>query len=135
MRFLWILFLLVAGLCQPDVYAGLFSISSSPSSDTVISVGDPTVGVNAWDSLLSHVGENPEDTIAQIIAYGLGMVAVLAVLAATWAGIQMIIAAGDEEKMKKSRYIIIYAFIGIVVAWLGYGIVKFVMNLNLNNFS
>jgi hypothetical protein len=29
---------------------------------------------------------------------------------------------------------IIYAMIGVVVAWLGYGIVKLVMNLDLNNF-
>ncbi len=99
-----------------------------------IEVGDPTIGVASFDSLLSQAGDNPEDTIANIISYGLGIVGVLAVMAATWAGIQIIIAAGDEEKVKKSRMMIIYAMIGVVVAWLGYGIVKLVMNLDLNNF-
>ncbi len=99
-----------------------------------IEVGDPTIGVASFDSLLSQAGDNPEDTIANIISYGLGIVGVLAVMAATWAGIEIIIAAGDEEKVKKSRMMIIYAMIGVVVAWLGYGIVKLVMNLDLNNF-
>lgn len=81
-----------------------------------IEVGDPTIGVASFDSLLSQAGDNPEDTIANIISYGLGMVGVLAVMAATWAGIQIIIAAGDEEKVKKSRMMIIYAMIGVVVA-------------------
>jgi hypothetical protein len=81
-----------------------------------IEVGDPTIGVASFDSLLSQAGDNPEDTIANIISYGLGIVGVLAVMAATWAGIQIIIAAGDEEKVKKSRMMIIYAMIGVVVA-------------------
>lgn len=97
-------------------------------------MGDPTIGVTASESLLSHVGESPENTIATLISYGLGLVGVLAVLTATWAAIQMILASGDEEKMKKSRYMVIYAFIGVVVAGLGYAAVKFIMNLNLNNF-
>lgn len=86
------------------------------------------------ESLISHAWENPWDTVANIISYGLGLVWVLAVLAATWASVQMIVASGDDEKMKKSRQMIIYAFVGVVVAGLGYGAVKFIMNLNLNNF-
>lgn len=55
-------------------------------------------------------------------------------MAITWASIQMIIAAGDEEKIKKSRNMIIYAFIGIVVAGIAYGAVRFMTNLQLDTF-
>ncbi len=50
----------------------------------------------------------------------------------TWASIQMILSVGEDEKIKKARYMIIYAIIGLVIAGLAYGIVKFMTNLNLN---
>ena len=55
-------------------------------------------------------------------------------MAITWASIQMILAAGDEEKTKKARQMIIYAFIGIIIAGLAYGGVHFLMNLKLDSF-
>jgi hypothetical protein len=69
-----------------------------------------------------------------IIAWLIGLTAVLTVIAITWAGIQMVLATGEEEKMKKARYTMIYAFIGLFVAGLAYGIVTFITNLNLDNF-
>ncbi len=72
--------------------------------------------------------------IATIIAWLLGITAVLAVLAVTYAGIQMILATGEEEKFKKARHTMIYAFIGLVVAGLAYAMVTFVTNLNLDRF-
>ena len=46
----------------------------------------------------------------------------------------MILATGEEEKFKKARYTMIYAFIGLLVAGLAYGAVNFVTNLKLDNF-
>ena len=37
------------------------------------------------------------------------------------------IGAGDEEKTKKTKNIILYVCIGIVIMWLAYSIVAFVM--------
>lgn len=39
------------------------------------------------------------------------------------------IGAGDEEKMKKTKNIIIYVIVGIVLIWLSFGIVKWVIAL------
>jgi multisubunit Na+/H+ antiporter MnhB subunit len=64
----------------------------------------------------------------------IGLTAVLTVLAITWAGIQMILATGEEEKFKKARHTMIYAFIGLLVAGLAYGAVTLITNLQLNNF-
>jgi hypothetical protein len=46
----------------------------------------------------------------------------------------MVLAVGDEEKMKKSRYTMIYAFIGLLISGMAYGVVTLVTGLNLNNF-
>lgn len=46
----------------------------------------------------------------------------------------MVLATGEEEKMKKARHTMIYAFIGLFVAGLAYGIVTFITNIKLNNF-
>lgn len=76
----------------------------------------------------------PSAAIDSIIAWGIGVTAVLTILAITWAGIQMVLAVWEEEKMKKARHTMIYAFIWLIIAWIAYGMVKFVTNLNLDSF-
>jgi hypothetical protein len=76
----------------------------------------------------------PGAAIDSIIAWTIGLTAVLTILAITWAGIQMVLAVWEEEKMKKARYTMIYAFVWLIIAWLAYGMVKFVTNLNLDGF-
>jgi hypothetical protein len=46
----------------------------------------------------------------------------------------MILATGEEEKFKKARYIMIYAFIWLFVSGLAYAVVIFTTNLQLNSF-
>lgn len=74
------------------------------------------------------------DAIAAIIAWLIGLTAVLTVLAITWAGVQMILSTGEEEKFKKARHTMIYAFVGLLVAGLAYATVNFITNINLTNF-
>ena len=74
------------------------------------------------------------DLIGALIAWFIWLTAVLAILAITWAAIHMVLAVGDEEKMKKSRYTMIYAFIGLLISGMAYGVVTLVTGLNLNNF-
>ncbi len=38
-----------------------------------------------------------------MIAYAIGVVSVLAVIAITWAGIKMFLSVGDEAKFKEAR--------------------------------
>jgi multisubunit Na+/H+ antiporter MnhB subunit len=72
--------------------------------------------------------------IGSIIAWLIGLTAVLTVLAITWAGVQMILSTWEEEKFKKARHTMIYAFIGLFVAGLAYAVVTFVTKLQLNTF-
>jgi hypothetical protein len=77
---------------------------------------------------------DPGNAIGAVIAWFIGLTAVLTIVAVTWAGIQMVLAVGEEEKMKKARHTMIYSFIGLIVAGLAYAAVQFVTNVRLDNF-
>ncbi|NRH21249.1 hypothetical protein HOO68_04350 [Candidatus Gracilibacteria bacterium] len=77
---------------------------------------------------------DPGDAIGAVIAWLIGLTAVLTIVAVTWAGIQMILAVGEEEKMKKARHTMIYSFIGLIIAGLAYAAVQFLTNVRLDNF-
>ncbi len=70
--------------------------------------------------------KNPMTFLWNLIAYAIGIAGVLAVIGVTWWGIQMILSSGEDEKMKKARYILIYSLIGVLVAGLAYGVVDVV---------
>ena len=61
----------------------------------------------------------------------IGLTGVLAVIGITWSAIQMMLAVGEEEKFKKARYSMIYAFVGLVLAGLAYGIVTIITNMKI----
>ena len=88
--------------------------------------------VIAPTDVLPALGMTPGDTIAKIIAFFISLTGILSVMTMTWASIQMILAVGEDEKIKKARYMVIYSLIGLVIAGLAYGIVKFMTNINLN---
>jgi hypothetical protein len=72
----------------------------------------------------------PSEMIARIIVYMISITGVLAVMAATYAGMQMMMTSGDDEKQKKATKMLIYAFTGLVIAGLAYTIVNFIIRLN-----
>ena len=86
-----------------------------------------------WNILVAP-NKDMWDSIGSMIGWMIGLTAVLTIIAVTWAGINMVLAVGEEEKMKKARQTMIYAFIGLIISWLAFGAVKFVTNLQLNNF-
>ena len=98
------------------------------ASPTDILPGNP-------DIELTHVTVSTAgDFIGAVITWMIGLTAVLTVLAITWAWIQMILAVGEEEKMKKARHTMIYAFIGLIIAWLAFAAVTMITYINLDNF-
>jgi amino acid transporter len=64
--------------------------------------------------------------ITTIINYFLGLLGLIAVAFLIYAGVLMVTAGGNEEQVKKSKKIITYAVIGIVIILLAFTIVQFV---------
>lgn len=70
------------------------------------------------------------DTAAQdIVGNFMLFLAIIAVLYLLWWGFNILTAAGDEEKVKKWKTIIIQAAGGLVVIFLANSIVQFVIEL------
>lgn len=111
-------------------------VSSIPLLFADIQIASPTDILPGYpDTNLSNVSVSTAgDFIGAFIAWMIGLTAVLTVLAITWAWIQMILAVGEEEKMKKARHTMIYAFIWLIIAWLAYAAVTMITYIKLDNF-
>jgi len=60
----------------------------------------------------------------------LGITGVLAAVFIIWGGIQIVFAAGNEEKVGKGKETLLWAVIGLVVASGGYVIVGYILSLS-----
>lgn len=69
--------------------------------------------------------------LTNVIAYAIGIASILWVIGVTWWGIQMVLSTGDDEKLKKGRYILIYSLIGVLLAGLAYSLVNTIMNFRI----
>lgn len=56
-------------------------------------------------------------------------VTIIAVIYIIYAGFQIMIWGGEEEKVKNGKNIIKYVIIGIVVMWLAYSIVAWILKV------
>lgn len=69
------------------------------------------------------------NVIVAITAWLLSFAAAVAVLFIIFAGIQMVTAAGNAERLKIARATLTYAVIGLIVIVLSYFIVELVLGL------
>jgi hypothetical protein len=67
--------------------------------------------------------------IDKLIGYAFGIILVIAVLLILYAAFLYLTSAGDEDKVKEAKNYIIYAIIGIVIAFLARAIVGVVTGL------
>lgn len=66
--------------------------------------------------------------VTDIVKYFLGFVSLVGVVYILYAGAQLMLWGGDEEKVKKARQIIIYVIVWILVMWIAYWIVSIIIN-------
>ena len=68
------------------------------------------------------------DTVIQgLVAKAMMFLGILAVLYGIWGGFQIMTAAGEEDKVKKGKTILVQAAIGLVVIYLANSLVQFVL--------
>lgn len=68
--------------------------------------------------------------IQDVIAYLLIFLGIVGVAYIIYAGFSVLTAGGNEDKVKKGKSIILHVFIGLVLIFLAYSIVKFVIGVN-----
>ena len=67
--------------------------------------------------------------IQDLVRYLLMFVTIVAVIYIIYAGFQIMIGGGEEDKVKKWKETIKYVLIGIVVMWLAYSFVAWLLKL------
>lgn len=81
-------------------------------------------------AIWGQISTKPISQYAQdIITYLISFISLVAVIYIIYAGFTLMIGAGDEEKMKKTKNIILYVILGVILIWLSFGIVKWVIAL------
>lgn len=78
------------------------------------------------DSLPNPLGSvtNPNELIANIIRVLLGVVAIVALVIIIYGGIEILISAGNEDRVKRGRDSLMWAFIGLLIVFGSYGIIQ-----------
>ncbi len=70
---------------------------------------------------------DPRTLISHLIQLGLSFVALIFLLLILLAGLQWMLAGGDEEKVAKAKQTLLNAIIGVVIIIFSYSIVNFVI--------
>ncbi|MBR6965261.1 hypothetical protein IKH83_03050 [Candidatus Saccharibacteria bacterium] len=64
----------------------------------------------------------------QITSTILYIVGIIAVFMLIWGGIRYVVSGGDAKKVTDAKNTVLYAIIGLIVAFLAFAIVNFVIN-------
>ncbi len=67
---------------------------------------------------------DPNVLISNIIRAVLGVVAILALVIIIYGGIEILISAGNEDRVKRGRDSLMWAFIGLLIVFGSYGIIQ-----------
>ncbi|MCP4524270.1 MAG: TrbC/VirB2 family protein, partial [Candidatus Gracilibacteria bacterium] len=73
--------------------------------------------------------QTASEYIQNIVAYLLGFVAIIAVLYIIYAGFNILIGNGEEEKLNQSKKTIMYVVLGMLIIFLAWSIVSFVFDV------
>lgn len=103
--------------------------SNDPTSSKYCSIdrGTQVVAKNVNDI---QTAKKFSQYIQDIVAYLLLFLGIVGVLYIIYAGFNIIIAGGDEEKVKQGKKTIMHVLIGVLLIFLAYSIVKFVIGKN-----
>lgn len=91
----------------------------------------PQAGIDVLKENLHGVEKEQKasEYIQNIVVYLIGFMSIVAVVYIIYAGFNILTGSGDEEKIKKSKSIIMYVIIGLIVIYLAYTIVTFVFKV------
>lgn len=87
------------------------------------------IAASSWGAP-SKPGGVPTDIekgILNLINWVLGFISMIAVLMVIWGGVQYLTSAGDESKAENGKKTLTYAFLGLIIAGLAYGIIEVIV--------
>lgn len=96
------------------------------SAQTSTALGGGTVLSSADDNIVGGQAD-AKTLVTTVLKYFLSFLGLLCTIMIIYGGILYVTSAGEEEKTKKGRNIILYAIIGIIIIVASYAIVNTVL--------
>ena len=113
------------------VSAQAFAATNAP---TINCYGLPGCPDAKWQPSAPNITENSfTEAIAEIIAYVMPYVAVLAVLAVMISWVMYLLSAGDEDKVNRAKKWIIWSLLWVLLSISSWFIIATLWNLNFNS--
>jgi len=81
-----------------------------------------TGGASGTENLLQ-----PTDIVGRLVFVLLGTLGVISVAAIIFSGLRIALARGNNEQVQKGKAGLVWAIIGLLVAFLGYVVINFVL--------
>lgn len=106
-----------------------FSFARAQPFDDVPKTRFDDKGGATLSNPLGESANNPNVLIGRIIKNILGIVGSLALLMFVVGGLMWMLSAGNEQRVKKGKDILIWASLGLVIIFTSYAILKFVFEV------
>lgn len=84
---------------------------------------------NSSNAVCKNKSDNANKLIGTLVNTLLFIVGTLAVIMIIWAGISYTISTGDSSKVTRAKNTLVYAIVGLIVAFLAFAIVNWVLKL------
>lgn len=114
------------GILAGLLVLGVVSVSVPVDVSAVNVIADQCAS-NPDSAICKDAGATPENLIATIVNVLLFIIGAISVLMIIIGGILYAVSAGDSGQVTKAKNTILYAVVGLVIAFLAYAIVNFVV--------
>lgn len=122
LRFIFASLLLTASI------AGAALVATAPAAAGVDPFAICNTDAGRGNSICSNNQEQDAgNLITNIINVLLFVIGAIAVVMLIWGGVQYTVSAGDAGRVKKAKDTILYAIVGLVVAFLAFAIVNWLL--------
>jgi hypothetical protein len=105
-------------------YATVAILASAESAFAAISAGTDKV-----ETTLQGRNDNLETGVQRIIGFITNLLYLIAVCYALYGGFLILTSAGDEEKVKKGKTILLHGALGLLIIFLASSVVSFILRL------
>lgn len=119
------------------VFAAVLGLMTALSSTSVFAAGcDDTTSIQAGvDCIGGNIDNNTDlqSVITSVVNTLLFVIGIISVIMLIVGGIRYVVSGGNQSQVEGARNTILYAIVGLVIAFVAWGVVNFVVKALTDN--